>query len=300
VTAHAAAGRVRSAEFRGILLALSAMLMFGLMDAASKYLSARYPTPQIIWLRYVFTIPLVLLVLAPQGISRSVRSARPGLQILRSCLLVLEIGLVVWCFGQMPLADVHALLALTPLAVTALSVPILGERVGASRWAAVGVGFLGVMIILRPGLSVVQPAALVVLASVLLYGPYQVLTRMVGRSDSAQTSLLWQLVIGAALVSFVVPFAWRVPEPQHWPLFVMVAALGGTAHYLMIRALQLAPAAVIQPFSYTLLLWAVVIGYIGFGDLPDIWTLAGAAAIVGAGVFTAVREHRLHPPRRLA
>ena len=266
------------------------MLLFGLMDAASKYLSARYPTPQIIWLRYVFTIPMVLVVLAPSGIGRSLRSGRPWLQVLRSCLLVLEIGLVVWCFGRMPLADVHAMLALTPLAVTALSVPLLGERVGPRRWAAVAVGFAGVMIILRPGLTVVQPAALVALVSVLLYGLYQVLTRLVGRSDSAQTSLLWQLVVGAALASFVVPFAWRTPEPQHWPLFVLVAALGGTAHYAMIRALQLAPAAVIQPFTYTLLLWAVVIGYVGFGDLPDAWTLAGAGVIVAAGLYTAIRE----------
>lgn len=290
---QAAAGRFRSGELRGILLALVAMLLFGLMDAASKYLSARYPTPQIIWLRYVFTIPMVLVVLAPRGIGRSLRSARPALQLARSFLLVLEIGLVVWCFGRLPLADVHAMLALTPLAVTALSVPILGERVGLRRWAAVAVGFVGVMVILRPGLGVVQPASLVALFSVLLYGLYQVLTRMAGRVDSAQTSLIWQLVVGAVLASFVVPFAWRTPDLRHWPWFVLVAALGGAAHYCMIRALQLAPAAVIQPFTYTLLLWAVVIGYVGFGDLPDRWTLLGATAIVGAGVYTALREHRL-------
>ncbi|MFL5336840.1 MAG: DMT family transporter [Geminicoccaceae bacterium] len=165
----AAAGRLRSAELRGIVLALAAMLMFGLMDAASKYLSARYPTPQIIWLRYVFTIPMALAVLAPRGLGRSLRSARPWLQVLRSVLLVIEIGLVVWCFGRLPLADVHAVLALTPLAVTALSVPLLGEKVGLRRWAAVGVGLLGVLIILRPGLGVMQPAALVALASVLLW-----------------------------------------------------------------------------------------------------------------------------------
>jgi drug/metabolite transporter (DMT)-like permease len=290
---EAAAARASSLELRGILLALSAMLLFGLMDAASKFLSARYPTAQIIWLRYVFTIPMVLAFLAPRGIGRSLRTAHPGLQLFRSCLLVLEIGLVVWCFGRMPLADVHSLLALTPLAVTALSVPLLGERVGPRRWAAVGVGFAGVLVILRPGLGVVQPAALVALASVLLYGLYQVLTRMVGRTDAAETSLIWQLLVGAALASLAVPFAWRTPEPQHWPLFLLVAALGGVAHWAMIRALQLAPAAVIQPFTYTVLLWAVVIGYLAFGDLPDLWTVLGGSAIVAAGVYTALREHRL-------
>ena len=193
----------------------------------------------------------------------------------------------------MPLADVHSLLALTPLAVTALCGPLLGERVGPWRWAAVGVGFVGVLIILRPGLGVTQPAALIVLAAVLLYALYQILTRMVGQVDSAETTLLWQLLVGAAVLGLVVPFVWRMPAPEHWPTFILVAALGGVAHWAMIRALQLAPAASIQPFTYTLLIWAVVIGWVGFGDLPDAWTLLGASAIVGAGIFTALREHRL-------
>lgn len=277
-----------SPELRGILITLLAMLLFGLMDAASKYLSLRYPTAQIIWLRFVFTIPLALLVLGPRGARRAVRSAVPWLQVLRSILLVVEIGLVVWCFGRMPLADVHAVLALTPLAVTALAVPLLGETAGSRRWIAVGVGLLGVLIIIRPGLGVLQPACVVALVSVALYALYQVLTRMVGRVDAAETSLLWQLGVGSAVLSFVVPFAWSPPPLAHWPLFVLVAALGGVGHYAMIKALQLAPAAVIQPFSYTLLLWAVVIGYLAFGDVPDLPTLAGAGVIVGAGVYAAL------------
>lgn len=275
-------------EIRGILVTLLAMLTFGLMDAASKYLSARYPTPQIIWLRYVFTIPLLLLVLGPGGARRSLRSARPWLQVLRSMLLVTEIGLVVWCFGRLPLADVHAVLALTPLAVTALAVPLLAEPVGGRRWAAIGVGLLGVLLIVRPGIGAVQPASLVALLSVGLYALYQVLTRLVGRVDSAETSLLWQLVVGAMVLSVVVPFAWRPPPLEHWPLFVLVAALGGVGHYAMIKALQLSPAAVVQPFTYTLLLWAVIIGYLGFGDVPDALTLVGAGVVVAAGVYSVL------------
>lgn len=275
-------------EYRGILITLLAMLMFGLMDAASKYLSTRYPTPQIIWLRYVFTIPLMLLVLGPSGAHRSSRSARPWLQVLRSMLLVTEIGLVVWCFGRLPLADVHAILALTPLAVTALAVPLLGEAVGPRRWAAIGVGLLGVLLIVRPGVGAIQPASLVALLSVALYALYQVLTRLVGRVDSAETSLLWQLVVGAVALSVVVPFAWRPPPLEHWPLFVVVAALGGVGHYAMIKALQLSPAAVVQPFTYTLLLWAVIIGYLGFGDVPDALTLVGAGVVVAAGIYSVL------------
>ena len=286
-------GRAHSGELRGIGLALMAVLLFGLMDAASKFLAARYPIAQIVWLRFVFTIPLALLLLPPRTALARLRSGRPWMQLVRSTILVVEIALVVWCFGRMPLADVHSLLALTPLAVTALAGPCLGERVEPWRWAAVAVGFVGVLVILRPGLGVTQPAALVVLVCVLLYSVYQILTRIVGRVDSAETTLLWQLLVGAVLLGLVAPLVWRMPEPRHWPLFILVAALGGVAHWAMIRALQLAPAATIQPFTYTLLIWAVVIGWLAFGDLPDLWTFIGAGAIVGAGIFTAWREHGL-------
>lgn len=284
------AAAARSTELRGILIALVVMFLFSLMDAGSKFLSARYPTVQVLWLRYMFTIPLLLAILAPQGLGRFVRSARPGLQILRSLLLVSEIGLIVWAFGQLPLADVHAIIALAPLIVTAFSVPLLHEPVGARRWAAVALGFLGALVIIRPGLAVIHPAILVALLGVVFYALYQVLTRMVGRVDSAETSFLWQLVVGTLVLSLAVPFAWRMPEPEHWPVFVLVAVLGGAGHYGIIKALQLAPAVVIQPFSYTLLLWAVVIGYVGFGDFPDAWTLAGAGIIVAAGIYAAFRE----------
>lgn len=286
------AGRALPAELRGILITLLAMFLFGLMDAGSKYLATRYPTAQIIWLRYLFTVPLLLATIAPRGVGRYLRSRRPGLQLLRGLILVVEIGLVVWTFGQMPLADVHAILALTPLVVTALSVPLLKEQVGPRRWAAVAVGFVGVLIVLRPGLGVIHPAALVALLSVLLYALYQILTRLVGQVDAAETTLLWQLVVGTLVAGCVVPFVWQWPAPADWPVFVLLAVLGGLGHYGMIRAIQLASAVIIQPFSYTLLIWAVVIGYLGFGDLPDIWMLLGATVIVAAGIYTAVREHR--------
>lgn len=291
------AARLGSPELRGIAITLIAMLVFGLMDAVSKYLSMRYPTPQILWLRYLFTVPLALLFLAPGGIAPRVRSARPGLQLLRSLLLVVEIGLVIWAFGRLPLADVQAVLALTPLAVTALSVPLLKEQVGPRRWAAVLAGLVGILIILRPGLGVIQPATISALMAVLLYALYQILTRMVGHQDAAETSLLWQFVVGSLALTLVAPFFWRTPEPGHWPLFALAAALGGVGHYAMVRALQLAPAVVVQPFTYTGLVWSVIIGYIAFGDLPDAATLSGAAVIVAAGTYAAAREHRLRRNR---
>lgn len=277
-----------SRELRGIAITLAAMLLFGLMDAVSKYLSTRYSAPQVLWLRYLFTVPLLLAVIPPRRVGRVARSHRPWIQCARALLLAVEIGMVIWAFGRLPLADVHAVIALTPLVVTALSVPLLGERAGFRQWAAIAAGFVGAVIVLRPGMGVMQPATLVVLAAVLLYAVYQVLTRLVGRVDAAETSLLWQIVIGAVVISGVALFQWRTPEPAHWPLFMLAAALGGAGHLLLIRALQMAPVAVTQPFSYTLLLWAVVIGYLVFGDLPDVWTLVGAGIVIAAGTYSAL------------
>ena len=245
------------------------MLMFGLMDAASKYLSTRYPTPQIIWLRYVFTIPLALLVLGPRGTRRALRSRRPWLQVLRSLLLVLEIGLVVWCFGRLPLADVHAVLALTPLAVTALAVPLLGEPVGPRRWAAVGVGFLGVLIILRPGArrDPAGGARGAGLGPALRTLPGTDPDGRPGRCRRDQPALAARgRRRGAQLRR-----ALRLAHARSRALAAVRRGgrLGRRRPLRDDRALQLAPAASVQPFSYTLLLWAVVIGYVGFGDLPD-------------------------------
>ena len=214
---------------------------------------------------------------------------------------MIEIGLVVWCFGRMPLADVHALLALTPLAVTALSVPLLGERVGPRRWAAVAVGFLGVLVILRPGPG--RDAAGRAGGS----GGRAALRPLPGAdpawsagSTAPRPACSGSCVVGAVLASFVVPFAWRTPDAGPLAAVRAGGGPGRLAHYCMIRALQLAPAAVIQPFTYTLLLWAVVIGYVGFGDLPDAWTLLGAAAIVGRRhLHRRSREHRLRMAGRL-
>jgi drug/metabolite transporter (DMT)-like permease len=287
-----------SKEMRGIAITLAAMLLFALMDALSKYLSTRYPTPQILWLRYLFTVPLLLVVLPPRRFNRSLPSRRPWLQCCRALLLATEIGLVIWAFGRLPLADVHAVLALTPLVVTGLSVPLLGERVSPRQWAAVAAGFSGVLIVLRPGLDVVQSSTLVVLVAVLLYALYQVLTRLVGRVDGAETSLLWQTVIGTIVLGGVAVFFWQTPALEHWPLFILTAVLGGSGHFLLIRALQMAPVAVTQPFTYTLLLWAVITGYLLFGDLPDQWTVIGAAIVIAAGSYSALQDRQSrHPPQ---
>jgi drug/metabolite transporter (DMT)-like permease len=265
---------------------------FGTMDAISKFLVQHYPAPFVLWMRHIAAVPLVLLFVAGRHPLRVMRSSRPWLQLLRISILIVEMTLVVAAFRTMPLADIHAILAVTPLIVTALSVPMLGERVGWRRWLAVLLGFLGVLVILRPGMVEMHPAALVALFCTVLYAIYNILTRMVASADSPETSFLLQTVVGAFLLTLVGPFFWITPPLAHLPLVLALAALGATGHYLLVRALSLAPAVVVQPFTYTLLVWAVIIGYVVFGNLPDLWTILGAVIVVGAGIYTAWREHQ--------
>ncbi|MDX6748871.1 DMT family transporter [Geminicoccaceae bacterium 1502E] len=274
-----------------MLLTLLAMGLFGTMDALSKALVTAYPAPLVLWLRHLAAVPIVLLILAPRRPLALARSRRPWLQLLRTAILVVEMGLALLAFRYMALAEVHSILAVTPLLATALSVPLLGERVGWRRWLAVAIGFLGVLVILRPGLAVIQPAALIALAATGLYAIYNVMTRHVGLIDRSETSFLWQIVGGALLLCLVGPFYWEPLEPVHWVMVVALAAAGAAGHYCLVRALGLAPIVVVQPFTYTLLVWAVVIGYLVFGNLPDLYTVAGAAMIVVAGSYAAWREH---------
>jgi drug/metabolite transporter (DMT)-like permease len=281
-----------SPELRGILLILLAMGLFGLMDGISKTLVAHYPPTLVLWLRHLTAVPVSLLILARNRPLRLLRSRAPLTQLVRITLLVVEMNMVLVVFRVMPLADSQAIMAATPLLVTALSVPFLGERVGWRRWLAVACGFLGVLVIVRPGLTVLQPGALVCLGAAVLYGIYNILTRRLAARDPAETSFLLQIVGGAALLSLVGPFYWVTPAPQHWPLILMQATLGALGHLCMVRALTLAPAVVVQPFTYTLLLYEIGIGYLLFGDVPDGPTLLGAAIVVGAGVYAAVRTHK--------
>jgi len=191
----------------------------------------------------------------------------------------------------MALADVQAILAFTPLMVTALSVPVLGERVGPRRWGAIGVAFIGMLVILRPGLDVLQPATLLVLLAALIGSIYLVLTRLVGRTDAPEVSLFWLAITGFAVLSAIVPFFWTVPMNRaDWGLLFLVAILGIIGHFCLIKAFQMAEASVLQPYIYSGLIGAIVVGYVVFGDFPDLPTLVGALIIVGSGLYVFARE----------
>ena len=266
------------------------MCLLASMDATAKWLVADYAIAQILLLRFCVFLLLALALAARRGFAASLRSRRPGLQLLRCLVMLAEIYVFVWAFALLPLADVHGIAAISPLLAMALAVPLLGERVGWQRWAAVAMGFAGVAMIARPGLGAMGPAALVALGAAFLWALLQVLIRKVGLVDSVATSSLYSAAVAVAVLAVLAPFVWRPPDGEGWGLMLLAGVLGSLGHLLLFRALQLAPASALQPFGYALVAWAAVMGLVVFGDLPDGWTLAGIAVVVAGGLFAFSRE----------
>jgi drug/metabolite transporter (DMT)-like permease len=275
---------------RGILLIVFAIFLFVVMDAAAKYLSALLPVLQIVWARNTFAIAFALVMLRKRNPVAMMRSTRPGLQLARSFLLFASTWFFFAAIQFIPLADASSISFVAPLMVTALSVPLLGERVGPRRWAAVVVGFVGALIIIRPGPGTMQIASLLPLGSASCFALYQIATRVLAASDHAYTTTLYSPVVGAVLTSALMPFLWVHPDAVEWGLLALVGAIGGFSHFILIKAYEFAPPSVLAPFAYTNLIWSVSIGYLLFADLPDRYTALGAAIVVASGLYTFYRE----------
>lgn len=277
-----------------ILLLLAGLLTFAVMDGLTKTLSQTVPIPAILWVRSIVFTLLALAFLLRRHRGESIlalaRSKRPVLQFSRALLLIIESGMFMLAFKLMPLADAHAIGAIAPLIVVALSVPLLKERVGPRRWAAVAVGFLGVMLIVRPGFDRIELPMLVALAGAAMWGVYQIMVRMVSRVDSNETTSLWTAAVGLAATSLVGPAVWVWPTGSEWVLLAVIALLGSFGHIALISALGMTQPARLQPFMYTLFVWAVVVGYVMFGDIPDRLTLIGAAIVIASGIYVWHRE----------
>ncbi|SMF40613.1 Permease of the drug/metabolite transporter (DMT) superfamily [Tistlia consotensis] len=276
---------------QGILWMLLAICLFVSMDATAKYLSQDYAVPQIVWARYLFHVLLVCLVLN-RRLPRLARSGRLGLQLLRSLLLVATTGCFFLALSLMPLANASAIMLVAPLVVTGLSVPLLGEPVGVRRWCAVVVGFVGALIVLKPGVGVFEWASLLPLLTACIYALYQIVTRLLAQRDSPLTTTLYTGVVGALLSSAVVPWFWQSPDAAGWALMAAVGLIGTASQFCLIKAFQNAPAAVVSPFGYSNMVWAILYGLVLFGDFPGPSTLIGAGVLIGSGLYVWHRERR--------
>lgn len=277
----------------GIALIISAMFVFALQDGITKHLATTYAAPQILWIRFTF---FVLFALAYSMRTKPLRacltSNAPVLQIIRSLTIVAEIGIFILAVRHLPLAETHALFATFPLIVTAIAAIFLKEAVGIRRWSAIIVGLLGVMIILRPGTDAIAPAALLALLCAFMFAGYQVMTRLVSKYDDSETSITYMAVVGLIVMTILGPFYWRTPTADDWVLLLILAVTAALGHFLLIKALEFAPASLLQPFNFTLLVFASTVGYFAFGDVPDVWTVVGAIVIVSSGIYTVLRERK--------
>ncbi|MDP6775053.1 MAG: DMT family transporter [Rhodospirillales bacterium] len=275
---------------RGILWILFAMMLFVGQDAVAKYLmSISYPVEQVVWARFAFNMLFIVALFVGRlpGVARS-RNYR--LQMWRSALLLMTTVLFYMALNTVPLADANAIFYLSPVIVTALSMPLLGEHVGPRRWIGVAISCLGALIILRPGTEMMQPSMLLALAAACTISLLQIATRQLSRYDGPMTTLFYTALVGAVVMSAVVPFHWSAPDAWGWVLFCVLGLFGAASHYAMIKALEVAPAPTIAPFIYTNLIWSTALGFMLFGDLPDLWTVAGALIIAASGTYIFYRE----------
>lgn len=275
----------------GIFWMLVTTLMFISMDTCAKLLVAVYPTIQVVWGRYFFQVVILCIVLAPR-LTGLIKTQSLKFQLLRSVFLLGATLCFFRALNTLQVAEASAIMFTAPLVVTALAPVVLKERVGLRRWLSVLVGFGGALVIIRPGIGVMDTGAFWALAGALCYGSYQISTRALSSQDPVLTTLFYSALLGAAILSAVVPFEFVMPDMSGWLLMLATGAFGTLGHFAMIQAFTRAEAAKVAPFTYSNLIWASIIGFAVFGTLPDLWTYVGAGIIVLSGLYISHRERK--------
>ncbi|SFT56201.1 DMT family transporter [Sedimentitalea nanhaiensis] len=276
----------------GIGLMIATTVVFAVQDGISRHLAGEYNTIMVVMIRYWFFAAFVIAIASRTagGVRAAARTAQPGIQITRALLLAGEICVAVYGFTVLGLVDSHAVFACYPLLIAALSGPILGEQVGWRRWSAIGVGFVGMLIILQPGLGVFDPAAIIPLISAVMFAIYGLLNRYAARRDTTATSFFWTGTVGAVAMTVAGVWYWEPMAARDWGWMIALCITGVTGHWLLIRCYEVAEASAVQPFAYFQLVFASAMGIVVFGETLRSNVAIGAAIIVCAGLFTLWRE----------
>ena len=277
----------------GIGLMVVTTFMFSTMDGVSRYLAENNNVFTIVTMRYWFVaiIMAISCLLVKDSFKKLLYTKQPFTQFSRGLILSLNNCLVVYTFTLLGLVETHAIIACYPLIVAGLSVPFLGEKFGWRRWTAIFVGFLGVIIILRPTTNVISEGAIYALIGAIMFAVYLILTRYVSRLDTAITSFFWTGIGGSVTMTIISFFIWEdiLREDLLWLLIMCL--LSASSHFMMVKTLQVAEASVIQPFSYLQLVFGSIIGVTIFSERIDLMIVLGAIIVIGAGLFTAWREY---------
>lgn len=274
---------------------IAAMGAFSAMHATAKWLTGSYPASEILFFRSLFGLLPILAMLPHQGGIQALRTGRLGAQLLRAAYGVANLLLLFSAVAVLSLADVTAIAFTGTLFVTALSVPLLGEAVGPRRWSAVLVGFAGAMVIIRPGLGGLGPAAGLAVGAAFFYALIVLSTRRLTRTESTPALAFYYSLFGAILSCAGLPFGWIVPSATDLGLFAMLGAFAGLGALLMAAAYRRLAVATAVPFEYTALLWAALYGFVFWGNLPDGYTLIGAGLLIASGLYVLGREVRTPP-----
>ncbi|MDC0057204.1 DMT family transporter [Alphaproteobacteria bacterium] len=272
-------------EFVGILFAIFAYFSFSILDAFQKTAIIHHSIFQLLFIKYIFILFLSCCEVQRKKNYKFWKTNNIKLQILRGFLSIMESGCFVLSFRYLSLADVHSVGSLTPIIVVILSALILKETVSPKTWIAIFVGFVGVLIILRPGLSIFDIKSLLPLVAAFFLGLYQVVTRKVSENDSAETSLFYNSVIGLSAMSILAFIYWQPINFISYFLFISIGLFFSIGMYFQIIALSKARASVIQPFHYTLIFWSIILGYLIYDDIPDLFTIVGACIITVSGIY---------------
>lgn len=277
---------------RGIRMMLAAVVVFSVQDGITRHLTVLYPVQMVVMLRFWFFALFVVWLSArqPGGLRAAVRTRQIPLHILRGLLLVFQISIVGLAFAHNGLIETHSLLTSYPLMVAALSGPLLGEKVGWRRWTAIILGFAGILVMLRPGLSILSIWSMLPLIAALMFAVYSLLTRYAARKDSAQVSFFWTGIVGAVGMTFFGLPVWTNMAGADWGWMLLLCCTSCAGHYFLIRAYDLAEASAIQPFAYLQLVFIALLGIFLFHETLRISVVFGSAIVIAAGLFTLWRQ----------
>lgn len=286
----------RAETIRAILLMLLGFACYSTSDMLAKVLTQTMNPLQVAWLRQLGLLTGVLILLSIRG-PGLLRSRHPWLQLFRGLTVVVAATTFLTSIAYVPLADATAVTFIAPFMVTVLAAIFLGERIGAARWVAVGLGFIGTMIIIRPGLNAFHPAIFFSIASAAAFAIRQIISRRLSGTDSMVTTVAYTALTAALILSLPLPFIWRNPaDATQLVMMFAIALVASCGELSIIRALDLGEAAVLSPLQYTLMLWSTMWGFLIFAQLPDAWTLAGSVLIIATGIYAIHRETRSRPP----
>lgn len=287
---HTAPGSSAPDNLRGLVLMALGFFAFAACDVQAKYLADSFHPAQVVWFRQIGLFLGVVVLIAIKG-THLLRSRLPGIQITRGVTAVISGLCFVLAVRSVPLADAVAVTFIAPFIVTLLSALFLREPVGPRRWAAVAVGFAGMLVVIRPGFGVFDPAIFFVVGAACFFSMRQVLSRSLAGADSVSTTVAYTSITATLLLSLALPFVWTTPQTlKLWAVIVGLTATAGLGEILVIRALDIAQASVVAPMQYSLIIWSTFYGFVVFGDLPDHWTFVGCAIIVASGLYTLHRE----------